>query len=186
MSEYENRIFDTLTASEEKFKTASEIAKHFNGTKKKLITQFWKNVEKELKLLIAENEEDFGVVLDSDIFHKNSKCFLYIENNRKARILYEHLADNQSMGLWIDNQNFDMAKINNYIATHGHEITDVINHAWWVSYKNINENFNSFDSLVMILPNNSREYSKRKAQDLYEFAVANKEHLKYVINNCLK
>lgn len=37
MSEYENRIFKTLTASEEKFKSAHEIVGHFSAVKKKLI-----------------------------------------------------------------------------------------------------------------------------------------------------
>jgi len=186
MSEYENRIFNTLTASEEKFKSAFEIATHINRIKRKLIIQFWKNVEKELNILIIENKQDFKLFVDVDIFHKNSKCFLYLDNNKKAGLIYEHLASDQSMGLWMDFTKLDMEKINNYRAINEHKIINYINHGWWFSYKNLNENFNNFDSLVMILPENSIIYSKRKAQDLFDFAVGNKEHLKFIINNCIK
>lgn len=185
MSEYENRIFDTLTSSAEKFKSAYEIANHLNGVKKKLITQFWKNVEIELSNLTKENDEEFKVELDSNIFLPASKCCLYIENTKIAGIIYEHLANDQVMGLWFENPKFDIEKINKYRTEFGKEIINVINHTWWVSFKNINENFNNLDSLLMILPGNSLEYSKAKARDLFEYAVANKEHLKYIINNCL-
>lgn len=186
MSEYENRIFKMLTSSEEKFKSAFEIANHLNGIKKKLITQFWKNVEMELKNLIVENNEDFKVKLDTNIFHGNSKCFLYLENNTKAGLIYEHLADDQCMGLWIDNSKCDMLKVNTFRNEKQNLISDFSTHAWWVSFKSMNENFNNFDSLVMILPENSLEYSKSKARDLFDFAVGNKVYLKHIINHCLK
>lgn len=186
MSEYENRIFAMLTSNEEKLKSALEIAKHINGIKKQLITQFWKNVEKELYTLIQVSNEEFKVKLDADIFHPNSKCSLYLQNDTKARLIFEHLSNDQCMGLWFQNQLFDMSKINAYRNQFQNDITYFSNHTWWLAFKEMNENFNNFDSLVMILPNNSIEYSKEKAQELFDFAVENKEHLKYVINNCLK
>jgi len=185
MSEYENRIFTMLTSSEEKFKSAYEIADHLNMVKRKLIVAFWKNVEVELKRLVEINKEEFKVVLDSDIFYNNSGCSLFLENDGIAGFIYEHLSGEQCMGLWLESPKFDMQKIDSYRSEYKNEIPNLCNHPWWVSFKNINENFNNFDSLLMILPDKTMEYAKIKAQDLFDFAVTNKEHLKYIINNCL-
>lgn len=186
MSEYENRIYTMLTSSEEKFKSAYEIANHLNTVKRKLIVSFWKNVAVELKHLVEINNEEFKVVLDSDIFYNNSGCSLFLENDGIAGFIYEHLSGEQCMGLWFESPKFDMQKIDSYRIEYKNEIPNLCNHPWWVSFKNINENFNNFDSLLMILPDKYMEYAKIKAQDLFNFAVANKEHLKYIISNCIK
>jgi hypothetical protein len=175
-----------LTSSEEKFKSAVEISNHLNMVKRKLVVQFWKNVEVELKYLVEINNEEFKVILDSDIFYSNSGCSLFLENNSKAGFIYEHLSGDQCMGLWFKNPEFDMRKIDNYRIEQQYKITNYSTYSWWISYQNINENFNNSDSLLMILPDKSMEYAKIKAQNLFELAVGNKEHLKYIINNCLK
>ncbi|WP_016988280.1 hypothetical protein [Flavobacterium sp. ACAM 123] len=186
MSEYENRVLKMLTSSEEKFKSAFEITNHFNKVKKQLVIKFWKNVEEELNKLITDSDETFKVKLDSDVFHSNSKCFLYLDNKTEARFLYEHLSTNQCMGLWYENQKFNTQKIDSFRNEFQNEITYYTKQTWWISFKNLDENFSNFESLLMILPENAEVYSKSKAQDLFDFAVENKTHLQYIINNCLK
>lgn len=186
MSEYENRIYTMLTSSEEKLKSAHEIANHLNMVKRKLIVAFWKNVELELRHLVEINNEEFTVILDADIFYNNSGCSLHLENNTKAGFIYEHLSGDQCMGLWFDNPTFDIRKIDSYRTEQRNKITNYHTSSWWISFQNTNENFNDFDSLQMILPHKSMEYAKIKAQYLFDLAVENKEHLKYVLNNCLK
>lgn len=186
MSEYENRIYKMLTSSEEKFKSAFEIANHLNMVKRKLLVQFWKNVEKELNILVNERDQDFKVELDKDIFYANSGCSLFLKENTKAGFIYEHLSGDQCMGLWFENPKFDIPKIDSYRIEQQNKITNYNTSGWWISYENVNENLNSFDSLLMILPDKSVEYAKLKAENLFELAVENKEHLRYIINNCLK
>jgi len=186
MSVYEERIYTMLTSSEEKFKSAYEIANHLNMVKRKLIVAFWKNVEVELKYLVEINDEEFEVVLDSDIFYSNSGCSLFLKNSTKAGFIYEHLSGDQCMGLWFENPRFDILKIDSYRIEKQNKITNYSTYSWWVSYQNIDENFNNFDSLLMILPDKSVEYAKIKAQNIFELAVENKEHLKYLIHHCLK
>ena len=186
MSEYENRIFDTLTASEEKFKSAHEIADHLKMVKDKLITQFWNYVADDLKKLVDLNDNEFEVVLDENLFYKNASCSIHIKGNRQAGFIYEHLSGDQWMGLWFDNSLFDMSKINLYREDQKDKITYNCNYLWWLSFKDLHENFSTRDASMMILPNKARDYAKMKADDLFNLAVENKEHLKYIINNCLK
>jgi hypothetical protein len=175
-----------LTSSEEKLKSAFEIANHLNMVKRELMVQFWKKVEKELIILVKERDQDFKVVLDSDIFYANSGCSLFLENNTKAGFIYEHLSGDQCIGLWIKSPEFNMQKIDSYRNEFQNEITNFSTSSWWVSFQSINENFNNYDSSIMILPHKSEEYAKVKAQNLFDFAVENKAHLQYIINNCLK
>ena len=185
MSEYENRIFDTLTASEDKFKSAFEISNHLNGVKKKLIKQFWKSVEKDLNELIANSEESFKVVLDNDIFHPTSKCYLYDGKNKSVRVLFEILSAKQTFGIWFYDDNINYEKISEYRKQVNSEFNEYSFNHWWFAKTHVQNDFNSFDSLLMILPTKMNDYSKSKAQELFDFAVANKVHTEYIINNCL-
>lgn len=186
MSEYENRIFETLTASEDKFKSAHEIVGHFNGVKKKLIIQFWKSVEKELNELIKNCEHTFKVVLDNDVFHPTSKCYLYDGKNKSVRVLFEILSQKQTFGIWFEDDKINYDKISHYRTQVSSEFNEYSFNHWWFAKTHLQNDFNSFDSLLMILPAKMNDYSKSKAQELFDFAVANKVHTEYIINNCLK
>jgi hypothetical protein len=186
MSEYEKRIFDTLTASEDRFKSAHEIVGHFNGVKKKLITQFWKGVEKELNELVKNSDETFKVVLDNDVFHHTSKCYLYDGRNKSVRVLFEILSQKQTFGIWFEDEKINYDKISEYRKQVNSEFNQYSFNHWWFAKTHLQNDFNSFDSLMMILPTKMTDYSKSKAQELFDFAVANKVHTEYIINNCLK
>jgi hypothetical protein len=111
-----------------------------------------------------------------------SKCFLYLDDNTKARILYQNLADDQCMGLWIDNLKVDHEKIKKYVNDSIREFPNLSKSAWWISVVEINEDFRNYDSLLNILPEKAEEYSKRKAKDLFDFAVENEDHLRAIIS----
>jgi|SRR5690554_1503214 len=183
MSEYDNRIYDLITSSEEKFKSSFEIANHLNMVKNRLIKKFWESVEKELHVL-NERENLFKIVLEQDVFRRYSKCYLYINNNINVRISYQNLSDYQYIGLWVDNNLANHYEINKYIEGLENTIPDLSKNGWWVTIRDLNEDFNRLDSLLMILPEHSLEHSKRKALELFEYAKENIEHIKYIGTHC--
>ena len=185
MNEDENEIFNLLTSSEEKFKLSFESSKYWNIVKKELIIRFWKNVEKELNTLIKESDargKDFKASLDTDVLERYSKCYLTLNGDTKARFLYQNLAEDQFMGLWIDNLKVNHQRIKKYVNDSVLEFPHLSKSAWWISVVEVNENFGDFDSLLKILPEKAEEYSKRKAKDLFDFAVENEDHLKAIIS----
>jgi hypothetical protein len=184
MSEYENRIYELLTSSEDKFKSSFEIANRFDKVKWKLIKDFWVSVKEELEKLIEENNEDFSVELDSDILRQYSKCYVYLDNNINTRILYQNLAEDQCIGIWVDAFKVDQEKVNNYTRATGVDIQNLSTNTWWVSLKYISEDFRDLDSLTLILPEYSLAKSKIKAKELFDYALVNKEHLRGIAANC--
>lgn len=185
MSEYENRIYDTLTATEEKFKSANEIANHMDRVKNKLIVDFWSKVEKELRILLVGEHADFTLEIDKNIFSGNSKCFLSFNYNRHAGFIYEHLANDLSFGLWMNRENIDTVRITDYKEQLRNGLLNISEGAWWLLNLKPNINFDNADSLALIIPSNLDEFSVQMANRLFDFAKEHKEHLKYIIDNCL-
>ncbi|NRT12474.1 hypothetical protein [Flavobacterium sp. 14A] len=186
MSEYENKIFKTLTSSEDRFKSAFEIANHLNMVKRKMIQQFWKSVEKDLNELILKTGENFKVALDSDLSHPTSKCYLYDGKNPSVRVLFENLSQKQTFGIWFSDDKINYEKITEYRNAVNLDFGSYSFNHWWFAKTHVQNDFNSFESLLMILPAKMSEYSMSKAQKLFDFAVTNKVHTEYIINNCLK
>jgi hypothetical protein len=99
--------------------------------------------------------------------------------------VYEVLNGKQRFGIWFVDKNINFEKIRNYNNQVKNQFDGYHFNHWWFAKKHTQDDFTTLDSLMMILPGNMSEYSKLKAKELFDFAVTNKEHTKYIINNCL-
>jgi len=183
MTTYEEQIFKTLTINEENLTSAIEISEFIPKVKGKLISDFWIMVKNELDN-ISKNS-NFKVFLDEDILNPISKLYLYKNDNHIFRITYEHLSNNLSIGLWIWLTNCNQDKTKEYKSKvvknfeGWHTTSD-----WWLMYKDC-ENFSLIDTLIkLIQSNNVENFAKIKAQELFDFATENENHLNYMIENC--
>jgi hypothetical protein len=186
MSEYENRIYDTLTATEEKFASAYEIANHMGRVKKKLIKDFWEAVYARLDSLIKEKNSDFTLHIDPDISDGNSKCSLSLKGNTDACFVYEHLSNDLTKGLRINQPKIDYSRL----IQHGKNVIgvseDFSEKSWWFMIEKPQIDFSKMDSLALILPNKAEERSTQMADSLFDLADKNREHLDFIIKHCLK
>ncbi|SRX73373.1 hypothetical protein [Aequorivita antarctica] len=186
MSKYDDEIFKTLTIDEENFSSAFEIYQHMGAVVDKMVSKFWYAVKRELEELTKDT--DFKVEIYENNFAHNSKLYLYLEPNKDFRFTYEHLGQNQNIGLWANTfqDKVNIEKTNAYKMSvrknfDGWEHTTSNE---WIAYKSTGEDFSKLSSLIKILPNNIEDYPRIKAQELFDFAEEYKQHLQHLVTYC--
>jgi len=170
MTAYNEKLYEFIT-EEENFLPFIELKEQYEIVRKKLLTDFWKEVEVELK---KYKKSKWEVWLDDDVMKEYSKLGFYHKDyyrekdeSRSFGIIFEHLTDSVLYGLWFNRtanlQNLNFNSVCNDIK-HLHVTWKAGTSAWWFAARNeTGDNFDNSSDLVKILPKNREAVVKEYA-----------------------
>lgn len=174
MIKFDNELFNTLTASEERFRSAIEIVEQFHLIKEQLISDFWEAVVSELDYLLSSEGCEFIIE------RKYGNLYISLQKGDNIYVCLEDLEAQQRLSLIVEyNKINGKIKFKEYaegIFLNEFKIVD----DEWCAYKLLDDNLSENKWIIEILPFQREIYVKQKAKDLFDFTMKYKKHMEYI------
>ncbi len=175
---YEEEIFQFFTQPEN-FETMLKVADQAETVCKRLIQQFWAEVEAGLKEALSNAGNDWRVCFSDNWEYRWNKLWVYrqewcqVENYPVISVAFEDIQPRRQpyLGVHIgfDNKAFDGVNIKkdivNLRALKEYK-TDSNN--YWAVWKNLPFQLEGYESLVRLLPENRKQTSQNVLKDTLE------------------